>query len=230
MGCSSERQLSVDLVNVGRQRLDFLPMLEHSGTYKETAVHSGTFAQEIITLVHHVKENYFQGQGMTLNDRFSNRQEYSLPDEEILQQPPLEDVGPIINRPFMSTSHTEIFCNIGPLQGRARTPAPGDLRFDLEKKRLQKLEGVKITIAGNSQKLSQMHENEMACGNTEHPYKGGGDNRWSEDIVQQTGQWGHPTQKVSAPNFNSRFNNNYFGSNSRPRGKKNFKSVGGARC
>lgn len=52
---SSDRQLSLDLVNVGRQRLDFLPMLEHSGTYRESAMHTGTFAQEIITLVHHVK-------------------------------------------------------------------------------------------------------------------------------------------------------------------------------
>lgn len=55
LGYSSERQLSLDLVNVGRQRLDFLPMLEHSGTYRETPMHSGTFAQEIITLVHQVK-------------------------------------------------------------------------------------------------------------------------------------------------------------------------------
>lgn len=52
---SSDRQLSLDLVNVGRQRLDFLPMLEHSGTYRESPMHTGTFAQEIITLVHHVK-------------------------------------------------------------------------------------------------------------------------------------------------------------------------------
>lgn len=52
---SSDRQLSLDLVNVGRQRLDFLPLLEHSGTHRETPTHSGTFAQEIITLVHHVK-------------------------------------------------------------------------------------------------------------------------------------------------------------------------------
>lgn len=52
---STDRQLSLDLVNVGRQRLDFLPMLEHSGTFRETATHTGTFAQEIITLVHHVK-------------------------------------------------------------------------------------------------------------------------------------------------------------------------------
>lgn len=52
---TSDRQLSLDLVNVGRQRLDFLPMLEHSGTYHESAMHTGTFAQEIITLVHQVR-------------------------------------------------------------------------------------------------------------------------------------------------------------------------------
>lgn len=52
---SSDRQLSFDLVNVGRQRLDFLPMLGHSGTYRETEMHTGAFAQEIISLVHYVK-------------------------------------------------------------------------------------------------------------------------------------------------------------------------------
>lgn len=52
---SADRQLSLDLVNVGRQRLDFLPMLEHSGTYRENPTHTGAFAQEIITLVHQVK-------------------------------------------------------------------------------------------------------------------------------------------------------------------------------
>ncbi|TNN32865.1 putative protein CXorf23 [Liparis tanakae] len=52
---SSDRQLSADLVHVGRQRLDFLPMLEHSGTYRESSVHTGSFAREIISLVHLVK-------------------------------------------------------------------------------------------------------------------------------------------------------------------------------
>lgn len=52
---SSERQLSLDLVNVGRQRLDFLPMLEHSGSYRESSARTGNFAQEIIALVHQVR-------------------------------------------------------------------------------------------------------------------------------------------------------------------------------
>ncbi|XP_034717592.1 BCLAF1 and THRAP3 family member 3 isoform X2 [Etheostoma cragini] len=79
---SSDRQLSLDLVNVGRQRLDFLPMLEHSGTYRENAVHTGTFAQEIITLVHQVKEQYFRNDGVTLNERFSAPQQGGYAEEE----------------------------------------------------------------------------------------------------------------------------------------------------
>ncbi|KAF7654405.1 hypothetical protein LDENG_00069850 [Lucifuga dentata] len=78
---SSDRQLSLDLVNVGRQRLDFLPMLEHSGMYRESPLHTGTFAQEIITLVHHVKEQYFRDDGVTLNERFSAPQQGSYHDD-----------------------------------------------------------------------------------------------------------------------------------------------------
>ncbi|XP_047468239.1 BCLAF1 and THRAP3 family member 3 isoform X2 [Mugil cephalus] len=80
---SSDRQLSLDLVNVGRQRLDFLPMLEHSGTYQESAVHTGTFAQEIITLVHLVRDQYFRDGGPTLNERFSVPQKGGYAEEEL---------------------------------------------------------------------------------------------------------------------------------------------------
>lgn len=126
---------------MGRQRLDFLPMLEHSGTYRESAVHSGTFAQEIITLVHQVKgqepmdylgsilcilerayftycskelilvnclpicfaENYFRGQGITLNERFAAEQYFSHQDgfkeeEEEEQEEEMGNVRPVMNR------------------------------------------------------------------------------------------------------------------------------------
>uniref|UniRef100_A0A3Q4BE25 Uncharacterized protein n=1 Tax=Mola mola TaxID=94237 RepID=A0A3Q4BE25_MOLML len=123
---SSDRQLSFDLVNVGRQRLDFLPMLEHSGTYHETAMHTGTFAQEIITLVHHVKEQYFRDSGVTLNQRFSAPQEgsYSEETEELT-----------LDQRFTSNRY--------PVRG------PGDLRHDLERRRQERLEGVRVTISGN---------------------------------------------------------------------------------
>uniref|UniRef100_A0A3Q3WI80 Uncharacterized protein n=1 Tax=Mola mola TaxID=94237 RepID=A0A3Q3WI80_MOLML len=105
-------------------------MLEHSGTYHETAMHTGTFAQEIITLVHHVKEQYFRDSGVTLNQRFSAPQEgsYSEETEELT-----------LDQRFTSNRY--------PVRG------PGDLRHDLERRRQERLEGVRVTISGNS--LSQ---------------------------------------------------------------------------
>ncbi|KAF6718669.1 uncharacterized protein FQA47_004467 [Oryzias melastigma] len=145
---SSDRQLSLDLVNVGRQRLDFLPMLQHSGEYQESSMRTGTFAQEIITLVHLVKEQYFSGDGLTLNERFSSPQTSDLPEEA-------EELT--LNQRFSSnrgfSSNLDSFLDDEePTQGLSKPPlrGPGDLRHDLERRRQEKLEGVKVTILGNS--------------------------------------------------------------------------------
>uniref|UniRef100_A0A667YJ24 Zgc:112982 n=2 Tax=Myripristis murdjan TaxID=586833 RepID=A0A667YJ24_9TELE len=146
---SSDRQLSLDLVNVGRQRLDFLPMLEHSGTYRESAMHTGTFAQEIITLVHQVKEHYFRGDSITLNERFSAPREGVFAEEE--EDDEEEQLVVAEGRPMFSrygTSKSAVsHLQLQPLRD------PGDLRHDLERKRQERLEGVKVTIPGGS--LSQ---------------------------------------------------------------------------
>ncbi|XP_068603969.1 uncharacterized protein zgc:112982 isoform X1 [Brachionichthys hirsutus] len=146
---SSERQLSLDLVNVGRQRLDFLPMLEHSGTYHETTVHTGTFAQEIITLVHHVKEQYFRDGGISLNERFSAPPTQSFseaPTEELtLDQRFSSNRGFSLKTNSLLDDEESLFSRLGsqqPVRG------PGDLRHDLERKRQERLECVKVTIAG----------------------------------------------------------------------------------
>lgn len=146
---SSDRQLSLDLVNVGRQRLDFLPMLEHSGTYRESAMHTGTFAQEIITLVHHVKEQYFQDDGVTLNERFSAPQKggYSETEELTLDERFSSKRGFSLNMNSPTEDDEPLFSRLGPLQP---VRGPGDLRHDLERRRQERLEGVKVTIAGNS--------------------------------------------------------------------------------
>lgn len=149
---SSDRQLSLDLVNVGRQRLDFLPMLEHSGTYRESAMHTGTFAQEIITLVHQVKEQYFRDDGVSLNERFSAPQKGGYVEDEAEELTLDERFSS--NRGFSLNMNSELldddeplFSRLGPLQP---VRGPGDLRHDLERRRQERLEGVKVTIAGNS--------------------------------------------------------------------------------
>nr|XP_043893915.1 BCLAF1 and THRAP3 family member 3 isoform X5 [Solea senegalensis] len=156
---SSDRQLSLDLVNVGRQRLDFLPMLEHSGTYRETATHTGTFAQEIITLVHHVKEHYFRGDDITLNERFSAPQKGGYAEEETMELTLDErfssNRGFSLNIDSLLDEEEEeepLFSRLGSVQGLNQQPVrgPGDLRHDLERRRQERLEGVKVTIPGGS--------------------------------------------------------------------------------
>uniref|UniRef100_W5L3E8 BCLAF1 and THRAP3 family member 3 n=1 Tax=Astyanax mexicanus TaxID=7994 RepID=W5L3E8_ASTMX len=231
LGYSSERQLSLDLVNVGRQRLDFLPMLEHSGTFRESAMHSGTFAQEIITLVHHVKESFFQGQGITLNERFSCEQHYSLEDEDEFDDDiELEEMEPVINRPLgSSSSSTQIFCNLGSWQPDKRNvAAPGDLRHDLERRRQQRLQGVKITIAGGNflqmapqnQESEPVYEDEDKSEPVYEDVCGSGDQMgWSEQAPQQSEQWDDPFQEMPGPNFNGRQNFSQF-HNTRPQPRR----------
>ncbi|XP_054479147.1 BCLAF1 and THRAP3 family member 3 [Anoplopoma fimbria] len=148
---SSDRQLSLDLVNVGRQRLDFLPMLEHSGTYRESSTHTGTFAQEIITLVHHVKEQYFRDDGVTLTERFSTPQTGGFSDEETeeltLDERFSSNRGFSLNMNSLLDDDEPLFSRLGPLQP---VRGPGDLRHDLERRRQERLEGVKVTISGSS--------------------------------------------------------------------------------
>lgn len=45
-----------------------------------------------------LSENYFQGQGVTLNERFSNEQEYSLVDELTDEEQEMEAIRPVVNR------------------------------------------------------------------------------------------------------------------------------------
>ncbi|XP_073796445.1 uncharacterized protein isoform X3 [Danio rerio] len=209
LGYSSDRQLSLDLVNVGRQRLDFLPMLEHSGTYKESAVHCGTFAQEIITLVHQVKENYFSGQDIPLNERFANEQYYSIPDEikeeeEYEDELEMENLRALMNRPQRMPSSGAL----DPLQRQQPVPDPGDLRYDLERRRQQKLEAVKITIAGANftQMPSESQESEPPYMNDllEEPDE---NFRWSEQEHEQQRQWDAPRQRMPEPTRQNIFNN-----------------------
>uniref|UniRef100_A0A674AUR8 Thyroid hormone receptor-associated protein 3-like n=1 Tax=Salmo trutta TaxID=8032 RepID=A0A674AUR8_SALTR len=167
---SSDRQLSLDLVNVGRQHLDFLPMLEHSGTYRESTMHSGTFAQEIITLVHQVKEHYFRGDSVTLTERFCGAQNGGLPEEE------QEEERPTLNR--YTHTHRPGYHGDETLRQQAVSD-PGDLRHDLERRRQERLEGVKVTIPGG--RLSQRPLEGFSSGWPGLPQRGG---RWPGEMVR----------------------------------------------
>ncbi|KAM9337758.1 uncharacterized protein ABDE67_019025 [Symphorus nematophorus] len=224
---SSDRQLSLDLVNVGRQRLDFLPMLEHSGTYRETAMHTGTFAQEIITLVHHVKEQYFRNDGITLNERFSAPQKGGYSEDETeeltLDERFSSNRGFSLNMNSLLDDDEPLFSRLGPLQP---VRGPGDLRHDLERRRQEKLEGVKVTISGNSvpqrplgpvsdPALGYSDKDEMA------PMEDEGFSNWPEEQSRRReGNMG-PRRGAFRPNSGSQRRNHRFGNRLGPMRRQN---------
>ncbi|KAM4718449.1 uncharacterized protein FYW61_016270 isoform 1-T1 [Anableps anableps] len=202
---SSDRQLSLDLVNVGRQRLDFLPLLEHSGTYRESAAHTGTFAQEIITLVHFVKEQYFRGDGVTLNQRFSAPQKGGYSEEELeeltLNQRFSSNRGFSLNMDSLLDDEDDepLFFKLGSMQEAGKQPlrGPGDLRHDLERRRQEKLEAVKVTIAGSG--LSQRSQGES-------------DGFWpGEQNRRREGSMGSRRGAYNRPTMGPQRRNNHFG-------------------
>ncbi|XP_051910832.1 BCLAF1 and THRAP3 family member 3 [Hippocampus zosterae] len=142
---SAERQLSIDLVNVARQHQDLPP--EASGSTPESkGAHGGAFAEQIITLVHSVKELYFKGTGITLDQRFSAPQRGDDGEEE--------PRGLTLNQRFSSNhvNTTPPPSDIQPLfpvlSGVQMLHGPGDLRHDLERRRQKRLECVTVTIQG----------------------------------------------------------------------------------
>uniref|UniRef100_A0A8C5BX71 Uncharacterized protein n=1 Tax=Gadus morhua TaxID=8049 RepID=A0A8C5BX71_GADMO len=133
-------------------------MMEHSGTFRENAAISGTFAQEVITLVHQVKEQYFRGNTISLSQRFSAPQDggpssSTGQEEEVVA----EDRRPTLNN-TLTTRLSLLFANL-PLKVFPEPPEPlrdpDDLRNNLERRRQERTEGVKITIAGGSRPLGK---------------------------------------------------------------------------
>lgn len=152
---SANRPLSLDLVHVGRQRLDFLSSAERPGTDRDSVVQTGTFAQEVIILVHQVKDQYFGGQGITLTQRFSEikkTEENEEAQEMTLNKRFSANRGLNVNYNSLPDREEPLFSKQGPLQLLGSPPLrdPDDLRHDLEKRRQERLEGVKVTIAGQS--------------------------------------------------------------------------------
>uniref|UniRef100_UPI0037E8CBAB BCLAF1 and THRAP3 family member 3 isoform X1 n=1 Tax=Semicossyphus pulcher TaxID=241346 RepID=UPI0037E8CBAB len=226
---SSDRQLSLDLVNVGRQRLEFLPMLEHSGTYRETAMHTGTFAQEIITLVHSVKEQYFRDDGVTLNERFSAPQKEGYAEEETeeltLDERFSSNRGFSLNMNSLLDDEEPLFSRVGSLPP-AR--APGDLRHDLERRRQERLEGVKVTILGNSlpqRPVSQVSEPDPEYSDDMAQMEDEGFSNWPEE--QSRRREGSMGPRRGAPyrlNTGPQRRNNRFGNRLGPVRRQNYQN------
>ncbi|XP_015261090.1 PREDICTED: uncharacterized protein CXorf23 homolog isoform X1 [Gekko japonicus] len=135
-----ERQMSCDLVAVGRKTENFHPVFEHIKSVTQKVEHnpSNEFAQEIITIIHHVKANYFKSSDLTLHERFS----------KIQDKPGTKEV----KRHSDPEIHRRIDMSLAELQKKRSVPCesgqsivrvledPNDLRHDIERRRKERLQ------------------------------------------------------------------------------------------
>ncbi|NXV75749.1 BCLA3 protein, partial [Atlantisia rogersi] len=138
---TTERQMSHDLVAVGRKTENFHPVFEHmeSVTPNVEKDPSREFTQEIITIIHQVKANYFPSSDITLNERFSK-----------IQDKPIANVNEVKIR-LDPEIHRRIDMSLSELQNKRTVPSespqnimrvledPNDLRHDIERRRKERL-------------------------------------------------------------------------------------------
>ncbi|XP_073920383.1 BCLAF1 and THRAP3 family member 3 isoform X3 [Castor canadensis] len=136
----TERQMSHDLVAVGRKIETFHPVFEHLDS-TQNAEHKTIreFAQEIITIIHQVKANYFPSPDITLHERFSKMQKTHNTD---VNETKLNSDPEIHRRIDMSladlqSKQTVVYESD---QTLAKIIDPNDLRHDIERRRKERLQ------------------------------------------------------------------------------------------
>ncbi|XP_077625715.1 BCLAF1 and THRAP3 family member 3, partial [Crocuta crocuta] len=137
---STERQMSHDLVAVGRKSENFHPVFEHLDSTQNTENKpTGEFAQEIITIIHQVKANYFSSADITLHERFSKMQDTHAAD---VNEVKLNSDPEIRRRLDMSLAElqnkqTMVYESE---QTLVKIIDPNDLRHDIERRRKERLQ------------------------------------------------------------------------------------------
>ncbi|NXR95694.1 BCLA3 protein, partial [Hypocryptadius cinnamomeus] len=138
---TTERQMSHDLVAVGRKKENFHPVFEHMESVTQNVENdpSKEFTQEIITIIHQVKANYFASSDITLHERFSKIQDKSSANTNEVKM----HLNPEI--------HRRIDMSLAELQNKRTVPSespqnivrvledPNDLRYDIERRRKERL-------------------------------------------------------------------------------------------
>uniref|UniRef100_A0A8C6YPV7 BCLAF1 and THRAP3 family member 3 n=1 Tax=Nothoprocta perdicaria TaxID=30464 RepID=A0A8C6YPV7_NOTPE len=127
--------MSHDLVAIGRKNENFHPVFEHMESVTQNVENnpSREFTQEIITIIHQVKANYFASSDITLHERFSK-----------LQDKPVANINEVKIH-LDPEIHRRIDMSLAELQNKRAVPSevledPNDLRHDIERRRKERLQ------------------------------------------------------------------------------------------
>ncbi|XP_015420360.1 PREDICTED: uncharacterized protein CXorf23 homolog isoform X1 [Myotis davidii] len=137
----AERQMSCDLVAVGKKSENFHPVFEHLKSAQNTENKStGEFSQEIITVINQIKANTFPSSDVTLHERFSKIQDTPTTKgaNEIKSKldPEIYRKIDMCLAEFRNKQNT--VC--GSEQTQVKIIDPNDLRHDIERRRKERLQ------------------------------------------------------------------------------------------
>ncbi|XP_072471424.1 BCLAF1 and THRAP3 family member 3 isoform X3 [Notamacropus eugenii] len=125
-----------------RKKENFHPVFEHLDSTAQNVENkpSGEFTQEIITIIHQVKANYFPSSDLTLHERFSKMQDTQVPDINEIKM----NSDPEIHRRIdmsLAELQNERTVKCEPGQALLRViEDPNDLRHDIERRRKERLQ------------------------------------------------------------------------------------------
>nr|XP_055067078.1 thyroid hormone receptor-associated protein 3 isoform X5 [Misgurnus anguillicaudatus] len=138
----NERRSFLDLVHLDKKDWDLHAVLQHLQAQQSLRSPSELFAQHIVSIVHHIKAQYFPSLGLTLNDRFAVYQRRAAEKElmKLRKSPEIHrriDVSPSAFKRHsllfdeMKTSMENSF----KVNGKQSKGDTVDLRMDIERRK-----------------------------------------------------------------------------------------------
>ncbi|XP_067304306.1 thyroid hormone receptor-associated protein 3 isoform X2 [Pseudorasbora parva] len=139
---TSERRNLLDFVHLDKKDWEFQSVLQHLQAQQSPRSPSELFAQHIVSIVHHIKAQYFPSSGLTLNDRFAMYQRRAAEKELIKQRKSPEIHRRIDVSPSAFKRHSLLFDemkstmeNSFKVDGKKSKGDSVDLRLDIERRK-----------------------------------------------------------------------------------------------
>uniref|UniRef100_A0A7N5J945 BCLAF1 and THRAP3 family member 3 n=1 Tax=Ailuropoda melanoleuca TaxID=9646 RepID=A0A7N5J945_AILME len=127
-------------INTSRKSENFHPVFEHLDSTQNTENKpTGEFAQEIITIIHQVKANYFPSPDITLHERFSKMQDTQAADVNEIKLNSDPEIHRRIDMSLAELQNKQTMV-YEPEQTLVKIIDPNDLRHDIERRRKERLQ------------------------------------------------------------------------------------------
>ncbi|XP_045657238.1 BCLAF1 and THRAP3 family member 3 isoform X3 [Ursus americanus] len=127
-------------INTSRKSENFHPVFEHLDSTQNTENKpTGEFAQEIITIIHQVKANYFPSPDITLHERFSKMRDTQAADVNEIKLNSDPEIHRRIDMSLAELQNKQTMV-YEPEQTLVKIIDPNDLRHDIERRRKERLQ------------------------------------------------------------------------------------------